>query len=112
MMRLPALPLFAALLALPAAASTPVTLDQAMANPDWIGTPVEAAWWNWDGKQVLYQQKRTGSPLRDTYRVNAAKGGMATQVADAEQAKLDSPEMLYNRARTRATLQGESAQHH
>lgn len=103
-MRLPALTVLAALLALPAAASTPVTLDQAMANPDWIGPPVEAAWWNWDGKQVIYNQKRAGSPLRDTYRVNAAKAGTAAQVLDAEQAKLDSPEMLYNRARTRAIV--------
>ena len=104
MMRLPVLTVLAALLALPAAASTPVTLDQAMANPDWIGPPVEAAWWNWDGKQVIYKQKRAGSPLRDTYRVNAAKAGTAAQVTDAEQAKLDSPEMLYNRARTRAVI--------
>jgi dipeptidyl aminopeptidase/acylaminoacyl peptidase len=104
MMRLPVLTVLAALLALPAAASTPVTLDQAMANPDWIGPPVEAAWWNWDGKQVIYKQKRAGSPLRDTYRVNAAKAGTPAQVTDAEQAKLDSPEMLYNRGRTRAVI--------
>ncbi len=104
MMRLPALTVFAALLALPAFASTPVTLDQAMANPDWIGTPVEAAWWNWDGKQVFYRQKRTGSPLRDTWRVHAAQAGNAALVLDADQAKLDSPEMLYNRARTRAIV--------
>ncbi len=104
MMRLPVLTVLAALLALPAAASTPVTLDQAMANPDWIGPPVEAAWWNWDGKQVIYKQKRAGSPLRDTYRVNAAKAGTPVQVTDAGQAKLDSPEMLYNRGRTRAVI--------
>jgi dipeptidyl aminopeptidase/acylaminoacyl peptidase len=104
MMRLPALTILAALLALPAAASTSVTLDQAMANPDWIGTPVEAAWWNWDGKQVFYQQKRTGSPLRDTWSVNAARGGHATQVSDAGLAQLDSPETVYNRARTRAIV--------
>jgi hypothetical protein len=81
-----------------------VTLDQAMANPDWIGPPVEAAWWNWDGKQIFYKQKRTGSPLRDTWRLNAARAGHAALVADAEQARLDSPEMLYNRARTRAIV--------
>jgi dipeptidyl aminopeptidase/acylaminoacyl peptidase len=104
MMRLPTFAVLAALLALPAAASTPVTLDQAMANPDWIGTPVEAAWWNWDGKQIFYKQKRTGSPLRDTWRLNAARAGHAALVADAEQARLDSPEMLYNRARTRAIV--------
>ena len=66
-MRTPALTIFAALLtlpALPAAASTPITLDQAMAHPDWIGTPVENAWWSWDSKGVFYKQKRTGSPIR------------------------------------------------
>lgn len=104
MMRFSALPVLAALLALPAAASTPISLDQAMANPDWIGTPVEAAWWNWDGKQVFYKQKRTGSPLRDTWRLDATRAGHAVQVADADLAGLDSPDMLYNRARTRAIV--------
>jgi hypothetical protein len=70
----------AALLALPASASTPVTLDQAMAHPDWIGNPVEAAWWSWDGKQVYYKQKRTGSPLRDTFAVGARQGRTSVQV--------------------------------
>ncbi|MCS0582288.1 S9 family peptidase [Massilia pinisoli] len=103
-MRLPALAILAALLASPVFAATPVTLDEAMANPDWIGTPVEAAWWSWDGKQVFYKQKRTGSPLRDTWHLDAARGGRAAQVADADLAKLDSPETLYNRARTRAVI--------
>lgn len=106
-MRLPALTApaaalaaaLAALLALPAHASTPISLDQAMANPDWIGNPVEAAWWSWDGKQVLYKQKRAGSPVRDIW---AASGGKIRQVSDAELAKLDSPDLIYNRARTRA----------
>jgi dipeptidyl aminopeptidase/acylaminoacyl peptidase len=98
-MRLPALTALAALLALPAFASTPISLDQAMANPDWIGNPVEAAWWSWDGRQVLYKQKRAGSPVRDIWE---AGGGKIRQVGDAELAKLDSPNLIYNRARTRA----------
>jgi dipeptidyl aminopeptidase/acylaminoacyl peptidase len=93
----------AALLALPASASTPVTLDQAMAHPDWIGTPVEAAWWSWDGKQVLYKQKRTGSPVRDIFAVGATKAG-SVQVKDAELSKLDSADVLFNRERTRAIV--------
>src|SRR3954470_24530331 len=98
-MRLSALPLLAAIWALPAAAVTPVTLDQAMAHPDWIGTPVETAWWSWDGKQVFYKQKRVGSPLRDTYQ---AAPGKPHRVSDAELSTLDSPEVVYNRERTRA----------
>ena len=43
------LPLPALLLAASAFAQTPppsaLTLDQVMADPDWIGPPVEQAWW-------------------------------------------------------------------
>jgi dipeptidyl aminopeptidase/acylaminoacyl peptidase len=107
-MRPPALTLSAALLvllalpALPAAASTPITLDQAMAHPDWIGTPVETAWWSWDGKQVFYKQKRTGSPVRDTWQV--AQGAKPKLVSDAEGAKIDGADVFYNPAQTRALM--------
>src|SRR5690606_15949616 len=40
------------------AAPTPITIEQAMADPDWIGPPVESAWWSWDGRQVQYTFKR------------------------------------------------------
>jgi dipeptidyl aminopeptidase/acylaminoacyl peptidase len=87
--------------AIPAAATTPVSLDQAMAHPDWIGTPVEHAWWSWDGKQVFYQQKRSGSQLRDTWQ---AIPGKPRLVGDAELANLDGAAVIYNRDRTRAIL--------
>ncbi|GAB3456215.1 S9 family peptidase [Massilia terrae] len=100
-MRLPALTILAALAtALPAAASTPITLDQAMANPDWIGNPVEAAWWSWDGKQAYYKQKRTGSPVRDTW----AALPKPHLVADSELPRLDSQRLEFNRARSRAIV--------
>lgn len=105
-MRLPALTFLAAplcaMLALPAAAApTPITLDQAMAHPDWIGNPVEAAWWSWNGKDVYFKQKRTGSPLRDTFLVS--RNG-AQRVADSELTKLDSATVVYNRAHTRTIM--------
>ena len=100
-MRLSALPfLAAAAIALPAAA-TPISLDQAMANPDWIGTPAEAAWWSWDSKHVFYKQKRAGSPLRDTFEAVAGKPRL---VGDAELANLDGDKVVYNRERTRSVL--------
>lgn len=115
-MRLPvsasALTVLAALLAsvpltsaIAADAGTPVTLDQAMAQPDWIGNPVENAWWSWDGKQVLYKQKRAGSPLRDVYQTGATSGlNKARRVEDAEFAKLDGWLVVYNRDRTRSAF--------
>ncbi len=100
-MRLFALPILAALWAIPAAASTPISLDQAMAHPDWIGTPVETAWWSWDGKEVFFKQKRAGSQLRDIYQATPAK---ARLVADTELSRLDTDKVVYNRERTRAVF--------
>ena len=101
-MRLSALSfLAAAAIALPASAATPISLDQAMANPDWIGTPAEAAWWSWDGKHVFYKQKRAGSALRDTFEAVAGKPRLA---GDAELANLDGAAVVYDRERTRGIL--------
>ena len=58
---------FALLSTLPAAhAAERVSLTQAMADPDWIGNPVERAWWSWDGKSAYFLQKRDGASIRDT----------------------------------------------
>lgn len=97
-------PLFAALLAAFAAtatAQTPITLDQAMANPDWIGSPVESAWWGWDSHQVYYSQKRLGAALHDSY---VTTGGPAKLVGDAQLANADAANMVYNRDHTRAIV--------
>lgn len=83
------------------AAPTPITLDQTMANPDWIGNPVESAWWGWDSRQIYFKQKRTGSIVRDTYAVN---GGKASLVDHQKLANLDVESPVYNRDRTRAIL--------
>ena len=61
-----ALALLAACAAPALANDSPLTLDQAMAHPDWIGPPVEQAWWSLDGQRALYTLKREGSPVRDT----------------------------------------------
>ena len=98
-----ALPAFAAT-ATPPAAPTPITLDQAMANPDWIGTPAEQAWWRWDSKQVFYRQKKTGSPLRDTLQAGTNSTQTARIVTDAELSTMDSAAVVYNHARTRSVF--------
>jgi dipeptidyl aminopeptidase/acylaminoacyl peptidase len=98
----------AAMLAFAAHAQTPasssmLTLDQAMADPDWIGPPVEQAWWGWDGNRVHYALKRQGSVVRDTWTVPVA-GGAAARVEDAALPALDGNFPVYDRARRQAVF--------
>jgi dipeptidyl aminopeptidase/acylaminoacyl peptidase len=87
----------------PASLLTPVTLDQAMAQPDWIGTPVEASWWSWNN-QVYYQQKRSGLPVRDTFQAGSSSATAPRLVPNAQLGNLDGPDVTYNRNHTRAIL--------
>ena len=80
---------------------TPVlTLDQAMADPDWIGPPVEQAWWAWDGQRVQYTLKRDGATIRDTWQQPVA-GGVAVRLDGAARGDLDAAQPQYDAARAR-----------
>jgi len=82
------------------AAPTPITIEQAMANPDWIGPPVESAWWSWNGQQVEYTLKRQGSQVRDSFRLPLS-GGVSQQVADDQRGTLDAGDRVYDSSRQR-----------
>lgn len=93
-----------ALLALPAFAtspvtSAPVTLEQIMANTDWIGNPPVEGYWGYDSKTIYYSQKRVGSPLYDLYSVDV-EGGEPHRLTDSELSNASAPDGAYNRART------------
>lgn len=85
------------------AAPTPITIEQAMADPDWIGPPVESAWWSWNSQQVEYQLKRKASPVRDTFR-QPVNGGTAMQVSDDQRGSLDVDSPVYDSSRQRAVF--------
>ena len=57
-----------------AAAPGAITLEQIMADPDWIGPAVEQPYWSADGRSIYYELKRDGSDLRDLYRVDPTTG--------------------------------------
>ncbi len=97
------LSVLALLIAAPAWAQTPLTLEQTMAHPDWIGPPVESAWWSWDSRHVQYMQKRPGSPLRDIY-VQAIDAAQGTLSKDADLANLDTANPVYHRDHSRMLL--------
>ncbi len=82
------------------AQDAPLTIEQVMADPDWIGPPVEQAWWAWDGKSVQYTLKREGSLVRDTF-VQPVAGGAAQRIGDGERGSLDAPAPVYDAQRAR-----------
>ncbi len=84
----------------PARAQTPITLDQAMANPDWIGPAVESAWWQWDGKAVMYALKRNGSPVRDSY-AQALDGTPPTRLDEKMLASIDGDSPVFDATHSR-----------
>ncbi|WP_395679190.1 prolyl oligopeptidase family serine peptidase [Dokdonella sp.] len=92
-----------ALLCLAAAPARAVTLEQAMANPDWIGPPVETPYWSADGRSLYYDLKRSGSPVRDRHRLDLADT-RDTVLDPAAMANADGADAVFDRARTRAAF--------
>ncbi len=84
-------------------AAEPLTLDQTMAHPDWIGPPVDAAWWSLDGQRAYYALKREGSPVRDLWTVPVA-GGEPVKLEGAALADVDGPGAQFNPTRRYAVF--------
>src|SRR5688572_17392792 len=82
-----------ALAALPAQAA--LTLDQIMAEPDWIGAAVESPYWSTDGAAIFYSLKRSDSVVRDVHRVDAADGKDSVLSA-AELAAIDGKDAVFD----------------
>jgi dipeptidyl aminopeptidase/acylaminoacyl peptidase len=96
--------LLATLVAAPVAtAAEPITLTQAMADPDWIGPPVDSGWWRWDGKAAQYLLKRNGATIRDTWQV-AIDGGSPTRLDGSARADLDTADAVLDAAGTRSAF--------
>ena len=74
-----------------------------MADPDWIGPPVESAWWSLDGQRALYTLKREGSPVRDTWTIPVA-GGEPAKVEGEALAELDAARPVFDTSRRQAVF--------
>jgi len=73
-----------------AEASSGVTLEKIMSDPDWIGTPPENPYWADDGRAVYFERKRTGSEVRDLYRLDLdGSDGKPVRVSDEERGRID-----------------------
>ena len=80
---------------------TPITLTEAMADPDWIGHPVESMWWRWDGRAIEYTQRRTASTVRDTWRVGIDGASVPVRVEGAARGDLEGANPVYDAGGTR-----------
>ncbi|MGH8147732.1 MAG: S9 family peptidase [Rhodanobacteraceae bacterium] len=85
-----------------ATAASKITLAQIMADPDWIGPPVEDAHWSVDGQSIYYKLKRKGSPIRDLYRVSAT-GGTPAKLTGAQLAAANG-QPIFDSAHNRAAF--------
>lgn len=76
----------------------PLTLEQIMAHPDWLGNSPERPYWADDGKSVYYQQKRQGEEARDLVQVDL-NGKVLRVVADKDRGTVDVAGGVYSRDR-------------
>ncbi|MEZ5462651.1 prolyl oligopeptidase family serine peptidase [Dokdonella sp.] len=87
-------------LAAPAGA---ITLEQSMADPDWIGPPVESPYWSVDGKSIYYRLKREGSTIRDLHRIDL-ETGKDVLIDPALMASADGKDAVFDRSRNQAAF--------
>lgn len=51
-----------------------LTLEQIMADQDWLGNAPENAFWGVDSSTVYFEQKRQGSKLKDLFAIDSTNG--------------------------------------
>ena len=95
------------------AQTAPLTLEQIMADPDWISTPIELPepfegaavppHFSVDGRSVYYRMKRSGAPVRDLHRVDV-DGGNDSVVDASAMANADGAQIVYDEQNTRAAF--------
>ena len=84
-------------------AQTTLTLKQIMADPDWIGQPVQQVWWQLDGSAVHYTIERPDSDLLDTHTIDWASE-VDERLDHAERARIDGPNPIRSPDRDEAAF--------
>ncbi|MDE2257222.1 MAG: S9 family peptidase [Xanthomonadaceae bacterium] len=95
------------------ATPAPLTLEQIMADPDWIAGQIQvpeefeggggAPYFSVDGKAVYYQLKRSGSPVFDLHRIDLADG-KDSLIDAAAMASADGNHTAYSADNTHAAF--------
>ena len=84
-------------------AAAPLTLEQIMAEPQWIGPAVERPYWSADGHSVYYHLKRGAGSIRDLHRIDLGNT-QDTVIDSAGMVGADGSEAVYDRAHKRAAF--------
>lgn len=76
-----------------------LTLEQIMADPDWIGRSPQSAAWHSTGRHVVYEQKREGQVIRDVFRLDIATGE-SVLLATEDKPRWMQSNHVFNKERT------------
>ncbi|HEV7491060.1 MAG TPA: prolyl oligopeptidase family serine peptidase, partial [Rhodanobacteraceae bacterium] len=102
MLRAP-LAAFVSLLVFASAPARAITIEQAMADPDWIGSPVQHPYWSVDGRSIYYSLKQKGSQIHDLHRI-ALADDQDTIVDPAAMVGADGADPVFDRAHAHAAF--------
>lgn len=79
------------------------TLEQIMADPDWMGRSPERAFWSLDGTSVLFHQKQENSPVRNLHRLTFSGGqAVVNEVALSALHQEATQSRVYNASKQQA----------
>ena len=82
--------------------AAPLDMETIMADPDWIGPPVEKPYFSVDGNSIYYLLKHDGNKVRDLWRV-PVQGGAPVMLDAAAQAQADG-DPVFDKARAHAAF--------
>lgn len=85
----------------PSAHTAQLTLQQAMANPDWMGRQPESAVWSVNGQNIHFKQKQLGTELRDRFLID--RSGKVIPITLAQDHLFNSANAVYNAQKTLAS---------
>lgn len=95
------------------ATSAPLTLEQIMADPDWIAGQIQvpeefeeggaAPYFSVDGSSIYYKLKRHGSPISDLHQINLGDGKDSV-IDAATMSTVDGNQTVYSASNTHAAF--------
>lgn len=81
----------------------PLTLEQIMAEPDWIGHPVQQAWWSTDALDVFYRIQQNNASLSEVHSIELGSGFDQT-LSREQQTGINASDPIYDREQRRALI--------